>query len=110
MSGIDPGSGPALAVTGSELFLGGFFDHAGGKPANNIALWHIPHSLSIGRTGNNVTLSWPATGTNFLLEATSDIGAPNWQGVSGIPSIVNDQCVVTLAPGPGNQFFRLRRL
>jgi len=109
MSGIDPGAGQTLAVTGSELFLGGFFDHAGGKPANNIALWHIPHSLSIERTGNNVTLSWPATGTNFLLEATSDLGAPNWQGVSGTPAIANDQCVVTLAPGPGNQFFRLRR-
>ncbi len=109
MSGIDPGGLDALAVTGSELYLGGFFDHAGGKPANNIALWHIPHSLSIERTGNNVTLSWPATGTNFLLEATSDLGAPNWQGVSATPGIINYQCVVTIPLGPGNQFYRLRR-
>ena len=109
MSGIDPGSGRGLAVTGSELYLGGFFDHAGGKPANNIALWHIPHSLNIDRTGNDVTLSWPATGTNFLLEATSDLGAPDWQGVSGTPAIVNDQCLVTIPLGSGNQFFRLRR-
>ncbi len=99
-----------VASRGSELVVGGGdITTAGGKPANNIALWHIPHSLSIERTGNNVTLSWPATGTNFLLEATSDLGSPNWQGVSGTPSIVNDQCVVTLPLGPANQFYRLRR-
>ncbi len=99
----------ALVSTGSELILGGRFTVVGGKPSNKLALWHIPHSLSIQRSGNNVTLSWPATGTNFLLEATSDLRAPNWQWVSSTPSIVNDQCVVTLPLGPDNQFFRLRR-
>jgi hypothetical protein len=98
-----------MASTGTELFAGGGFTGAGGTTSTRIALWHIPHSLSIQRTGSDVTLSWPATGTNFLLEATSDLGAADWQGVSGAPSILNDQCVVTLAPGPGNQFFRLRR-
>jgi len=112
-SGI--GGGPeggavwALAATGSELFLGGPFGLAGGKPANYIALWHIPHALNIRQAQGDVILSWPATGTNFLLEATSNLGAPNWQGVSGTPGIVNAQCVVTLPLGPGNQFFRLRR-
>jgi len=108
-TGGGAGSARALAVLGSELVVGGTFTSAGGKASSYIALWHIPHSLSMERTGNNVTLAWPATGTNFLLEATLDLGAPDWQGVSGTPGILNDQCVVTLAPGPGNQFFRLRR-
>jgi len=108
-SGFFGGSPIALASTGSELFAGGDFTVAGDKPSPRFALWHIPHSVAIVRTGNDVSLSWPATGTNFVLEATSDLGEANWQGVSGTPSIVNEQCVVTLAPGPGNQFFRLRR-
>jgi hypothetical protein len=100
----------SLAARGSELLVaGGDITSAGSKPANNIALWHIPHTLSIRQAQGNVVLSWPATGTNFLLEATSDVGAPNWQGVSGTPSIANDQCLVTLPLGPGNEFFRLRR-
>ena len=108
-SGFFGGSPVALACTGTELFAGGGFTVAGDKPSASIALWHIPHSLGIERSGDQVLLSWPATGTNFLLEATSDLGVANWQGVSGTPSIVNDQCVVTLPLGPANQFFRLRR-
>jgi len=104
-----PGVVNALVSNGTELYVGGGFNVAGGLTANNIALWHIPHSLNIQRLAKEIVLSWPATGTNFLLEATSDLGAPNWQGISGTPDIVNEQCVVTLAPGPGNQFFRLRR-
>src|SRR4030095_8812139 len=111
-SGMGGGDGRGilgLDSSGSELFAVGYFPVAGAASSVNVALWHIPHSLSILRSGRNLTLSWPATGTNFVLEATSDLGEANWQGVSGIPSIVNDQCVVTLAPGPGHQFFRLRR-
>ncbi len=107
-SGMWGGGILALASTGTELFAGGDFTGAGDKTSTRIALWHIPHSLSIQRTGNDLGLSWPSTGTNFLLEATSHLGAPNWQGVSGTPDIVNDQCVVTIPLGPGNQFYRLR--
>jgi hypothetical protein len=103
------GSGRALEVTGSELYFGGFFDHAGGKPANNIAMYHIPHSLSITRAQGNVVLSWPATGTNLLLEACADLGRTRWQCVPEPPVIVGNQCVVTNALSTTNQFFRLRR-
>ncbi len=98
-----------LVSNGTELYVGGGFNVAGGLTANNIALWHIPHSLNIQRLANEVVLSWPATGTNFVLEATSDLGATNWQGVSATSSILDDQCVVTLPLGSCNQFFRLRR-
>jgi len=109
-SGLLPGSAVyALAASGAELFVGGYFPIAGNTASTDIALWHIPHSLNIQRLANEIVLSWPATGTNFVLEATADLGEANWQGVSGTPNIANDECVVTLAPGPGNQFFRLRR-
>jgi len=57
-----------LASTGSELVAVGVFDTAGGNPSTNIALWHIPHELAIQRSGDEVRLSWPETGSNFVLE------------------------------------------
>jgi hypothetical protein len=92
-----------------SLFVGGHFGSAGDKPSYNIALWHIPHSLNIQHAGNEVTLSWPSTGTNFLLEACANVAQTNWQIVPQTPSIIDNQCVITNAPGPANEFFRLRR-
>jgi len=103
------GSVRALAASGTDLFVGGFFTLAGGKLSSSIALWHIPHTLSIQQVQDNVVLSWPATGTNFVLEAACGVPSSNWSPVTQ-PVIVHDgQCVVTNALGRGNQFYRLRR-
>lgn len=99
----------ALANNGTELFVGGYFPCAGGKLSTNIALWHIPHSLAANRSDTSVTLSWPATGTNFVLEAIETLGPTNWTVVPDPRSIVNDQCVVTNEISGGNRFYRLRR-
>jgi hypothetical protein len=100
---------PRLRSNGSELFAAGDFPSAGGKPSANMALWHIPHALSISRFEDSVTLSWPSTGTNFLLESVETIGQTNWAAVPQPVSILNDQCVVTNAISPSNRFYRLRR-
>ena len=99
----------ALACNGTELFVGGYFVLAGNKPSTNIALWHIPHPLSIRRFEGSVTLSWSSTGTNFLLEAVETLGQTNWAAFPQPVSIVNDRCVVTDAISPSNRFYRLRR-
>jgi hypothetical protein len=77
--------------------------------STNIALWHIPHALNIRQTGNQVSLSWPATGTNFVLEAEADVSGTNWSEVSQPPALHNSECVVTQAVSTANQFYRLRR-
>jgi hypothetical protein len=111
--GINPGllSGApfGLASNGTELFVGGRFTMAGDKAATNIALWHIPHSLSISQTGNQLTLSWPATGTNFLLEANENVTATNWSEVSSPPALHSNELVVTQMLSNATQFYRLRR-
>jgi hypothetical protein len=99
----------AMASSGVELFVAGLFTLAGGHPATNIARWHIPHSLKIQRAGNEVALSWPTTGTNFLLETCSDLGTANWQAMPNLFTIVNNQCIVTNTLGPSHQFYRLGR-
>ncbi len=111
-SGIGGQSGDGvstLASTGSELYVGGYFPLAGGKPATNIALWHVPHALSIGRSGDAVTLSWPATGTNFVLEAEREASGTNWSEVSPPATVLNNECVVTNAIDVSQRFYRLRR-
>jgi hypothetical protein len=105
----DAGSVGAVASAGSELLVGGAFTAAGGKPANNIALWHIPHALEVKRQGHTATLSWPATGTNFVLETKDDVAGTNWSVVSTNPSIVGDQCRITNQIDSPARFFRLRR-
>jgi hypothetical protein len=98
-----------LACNGSELFVGRYFQSVGGKPATNIALWRIPHSVTIKPTGSAVRVSWPTTGTNFLLEAREDLRAGNWTEVSQPPVIDKDECIVTNETSGPSAFYRLRR-
>ena len=65
----------AMTSTGTELYVGGLFTTAGDKPSTNIALWHIPHSLTIDSESDAVRLRWPATGTNFTLETKDSLRA-----------------------------------
>jgi len=108
-SGFTQGGPLHLACTGTELFVGGQFTGAGGKPSTNIALWHIPHSLNISQTGNQLSLSWPATGTNFVLEARGDVTGTNWSEVSQIPALHSNECVVTDTIVGPQKIYRLRR-
>jgi trimeric autotransporter adhesin len=99
----------ALASNGTELFVGGQFTSAGGKASTNIALWHIPHSLRINRTCDEVTVSWPATGSNLVLESRADLSASNWQTVSTERVISGGRLLVSEVVSNSARFYRLRR-
>jgi len=99
----------ALMTTGSELFVGGRFGAAGGKPSKNIALWHIPHALSTSRSGDALTLSWPATGKNFVLETTENLAPANWVEIYEAPVLAGDQLIVTNSISATARYYRLRR-
>jgi hypothetical protein len=104
-----PGAVTSVIAAGNELIVGGAFTAAGGKPANNIATWHIPHALSVTRTPESVTLSWPATGTNFVLEAKESLAHTNWTMLSTQHAVAGGQCRVTNKIDSPTRFFRLRR-
>lgn len=74
-------SATALAILGSGLYVGGQFTMAGGKVSPYIghALLSGP-SLSISRSGNNLTVSWPSRDSSgFKLEETAAPGSgTNW--------------------------------
>jgi len=103
------GSVVSLASNGSELFVGGDFSWAGGKPSSNIALWHIPHALSASRSENVLTLSWPATGTNFILESSKSLSQADWAEVPQTPIVNGNKLTVTNEVLSTQKFYRLRR-
>jgi hypothetical protein len=54
-----------------------------------------------------VTVSWPASATNYVLQQNSDLTTANWTPV-GLPVSTNGATMsVTISPPTGNLFFRL---
>jgi hypothetical protein len=61
--------------------------------------------LSVGR---KITLSWPASLTNYVLQATADLSATGaWNTVTNTPDSTSGQLTVTLDPSAGNHFYLL---
>ena len=63
-----------------------------------------PPRLNITRSGDNVTISWPASVTGYTLESSDVLPATVWNAVNGV---VDNS--VTQSAGPGDTFFRLRK-
>ena len=99
----------ALVATGGDLFVGGRFDSAGGNSSTNIAVWHVPQSLDIARNGSQAVLSWPATGTNFVLEVCHALESAEWADTLQVPVILDDRCFATNDISGAARFYRLRR-
>ena len=98
-----------LVCTGAELFLGGYFQSVGGASSTNIALWHIPHAVKIALASDHAVISWPATGSNFVLEAKGSLDDADWVEVMQPPEVGNEACIVTELMSSTNRFYRLRR-
>jgi hypothetical protein len=66
-------------------------------------------SLSISRSGSNVTVAWPVYPDGFVLQATTNLLNPGWSAVGATPVLTNNQNAVTLPITNAHRFFRLRR-
>jgi hypothetical protein len=66
-----------------------------------------PASLSVSQQGTNAVLSWPQTGTSYVLEASDSLHPANWSpsGASIVP--VGDAFEAMVPMSGGSQFFRL---
>lgn len=64
-----------------------------------------PPSLTIARTANELTISWPAAATGFVLESSPVVGAgAAW---SMVPGVTGNS--VTVTPSESAQLYRLRQ-
>lgn len=58
--------------------------------------------------GNQVVVSWPVAATNYVLQSTVSLAAPNWLNVvNPAPMIVNNTNTVTYTNDSLTRFFRL---
>lgn len=83
------------------------------SPASTIANGSIvigdPVQLSLARASGQVTLSWPNTIADTLLEGTGALGpSAQWLWVTNPPAAGPSLLSLTL-PAAGNEFFRIRR-
>jgi hypothetical protein len=60
-------------------------------------------------SGNRLTLSWPATGTNFVLESSHSMVQADWAEVPQTPLVNGNKLTVTNEILATQQFYRLRR-
>jgi hypothetical protein len=68
-----------------------------------------PPVLSVLSTGSNAVVSWPASGTNFILEATSSVALPGpWEPVTNAVALSGGTLSVTVDVMEARRFFRLR--
>jgi len=65
-------------------------------------------SLKITRSGNQITLQWPANVTGFSLQTASTLVSPQWTAVTGNISVVNGLNTMTLNIGSSPAFYRLK--
>ena len=97
-----PDAGGAM-TGGSYLLTGGFW--------SVITVVQMPGAPLLTITLNSqlptVTVSWPASATNYVLQQNSDLTTANWAPV-GLPVSTNGATLsVTISPPARNLFFRL---
>jgi hypothetical protein len=69
-----------------------------------------PPRLQISAAANLVSVSWPTSATNYILETSSNLGTlNNWTPVSDTPQIVGEQFMLTFGATNSAQYFRLTR-
>jgi subtilisin-like proprotein convertase family protein len=69
----------------------------------------LSYSLSVRLTGNRVAVSWPVQAEGYVLEYSTDLGAPGWAEVADSPTIAGSQKTVTQNVTATPRFYRLRR-
>ena len=63
--------------------------------------------LSIALVGTNVTLSWPAAFSNYVLQSLGNLSAGEWNANLGSPSVNGTNLFITLPATNLQQFYRL---
>lgn len=93
--------GPVLG--GNYSLTGGFWSLIGVVPSAA----GVPN-LSISRSANTVTISWPDSGS-FILLQTANLATGHWTTNNAPVSTLNGTNSITVSPPVGNLFFRLKQ-
>jgi hypothetical protein len=96
-------------VSGSDLYVGGYFGTAGGKVSPYIARASLLTRpiASIVLSGGTVVLIWPTNAVGYTLQYTTNVSSVNWSNVIGGINIVGVNYTFTNKPAGNALFFRL---
>jgi hypothetical protein len=100
-SGVDGEMGPLKSGTWAFHILTNSYSF-------NVA--EVPLSLSVQTLINSLQLSWPVSGDTFAVESTESLSSVNWQTMTNVPVVSDNQNVIQTDTGSSTRFFRLHRL
>lgn len=118
--GNESPSGMALDARGNPWIVGGtggqlptmnpFQSQPGGENDGFLVKLSLRDArVQISRSGQNVTLSWPAEATDYVLETTTSLPAASWATVTNTPTVTTNERSVQLPLTGTAKYFRLRR-
>ena len=82
---------------------------SGGSTGPFVLNWtDVPDGRPTLAFGPNLVLSWPATATNYLLEAAPSPTSSSWSEVTNSPVVQDGQCLLPVAPTGTSPFFRMK--
>ena len=80
-----------------------------GASATVVSTASVPPVVSLVRTGTNNVVHWPAWATDYQLQSTINVAAPNWPVVTNFPVLTGYDSVTTNSTTNGACFFRLKK-
>lgn len=119
--GLDTPGKMAIDSSGSILIAGSttstsgfplanpFQPSLGGDQDAFVTKINLSEVLKISRIGQKVSLSWPVSATNYVLEATTSLPPVSWATVTNTPAVTATNRSVQLPLTGPAQFFRLRQ-
>jgi hypothetical protein len=91
---VDTATGLPVPGAGTAPFVFSWTDVPDGRPALSVAA--------------KVVLAWPASATNYVLEAADTLTASTWTPVTNAPVLLDGQPTVVLDPCQARRFVRMR--
>jgi len=106
-TGLNPNYGQSLVPVGAQ---NGVMGIAAGA-VHTVALLGGPVPVNVGRSGNQLILSWTTNAVGFTLQSTLDLVSPvTWVDVTNPPAVLGAQWTITNAFSGSAQFYRLQKL
>jgi YVTN family beta-propeller protein len=113
--GLTPGLGviqveqAGMAGTLQTLLAISHLDGAGVERADPHGLAVRYRYFSILHGGNGVTISWPISTPEFVLESATNLSLPKWEAATGVPTTNTGKWQITDLANVTQRYFRLRK-
>ena len=105
----------AIAIAGTNVYVGGAFSHAGSGQSYYFGRWtdaslaEAPPRMAIQLTGGNAMVSWPLSASAFTLQSAGRLASNGWASLAGPFATNGGNITFTVPADNSNRFFRLMK-